>query len=125
VLVTEAEPVYITGAVGSAGGVYLKEKLTLGLALAMVGGARKEAKLSDIRIYRVKPDSTERETIRVDYAAIKKNQQPDVVLQPYDVIEVPEANPFGPSRIIGTLTNALTGGLTSTMTTGLPMRVIY
>ena len=45
-LVTEAEPVYITGAVMSPGGIYLREQLMLSRALAMVGGARKEAKLS-------------------------------------------------------------------------------
>ena len=52
VLVTEAEPVYITGSVASPTGIYLRDKLTLGLALAMVGGVRKEANLSDVRIYR-------------------------------------------------------------------------
>jgi protein involved in polysaccharide export with SLBB domain len=81
----------------------LRDKLTLGLALAMVGGPRKEAKLSDVRIYRQKPGTTEQEMIRVDYAAIKKNQLADVFLKPYDIVEVPEANPFSGSRIGGTL----------------------
>jgi polysaccharide export outer membrane protein len=125
VLVTEAEPVYFMGSVMSPTGIYLRDKLTLGLALAMVGGPRKEARLNDVRIYRVKPDSTDRDTIKVDYAAIKKGLKPDVLLQPYDVVEVPEASPFGPSRIGSTLIGALTGGLTSTLTTGLPNRMIY
>ncbi len=125
VLVTEAEPVYITGSVASPNGIYLKPNLTLGLALAMVGGTRQEAKLSDIRIIRRKPGSIDKEIIKVDYAAIRKNQQPDILLKPYDVIEVPEANPFSPSRILSTLTGAITGGLLSTVTTGLPNRVIY
>ena len=43
VLVTEAEPVYITGAVLSPGGLYLRDQLMLSRALAMVGGPRKEA----------------------------------------------------------------------------------
>jgi len=124
VLVTEAEPVYITGSVNSPTGIYLRDKLTLGLALAMVGGPRKEAKLSDVRIYRQKPGTTEQEIIRVDYAAIKKSQQPDIFLKPYDVIEVPEASPFSGSRISGTLLGVLTGSLT-TLGTGLPNRVIY
>ncbi len=94
ILVTEAEPVYITGSVVSPQGVFMREKLTLGRALAMVGGARKEAKTSDIRIYRQKPGSPEQDTIHVDYAAIKKNQKPDVLLEPYDIIEVPEAGMF-------------------------------
>ena len=41
VLVTEAEPVYITGAVLSPGGIYLRDQLMLSRALAMVGGPGK------------------------------------------------------------------------------------
>jgi polysaccharide biosynthesis/export protein len=81
VLVTEAEPVYFTGAVLSPTGVFLRDKMTLSLAMAMVGGPRKEAKLSDVRIMRLKAGTNERETIKVDYSAIKKNLQPDVLLQ--------------------------------------------
>jgi polysaccharide export outer membrane protein len=116
VLVTEAEPVYITGSVVSPGGVYLREQLMLSRALAMVGGARKEAKLSEVRIFRQIPGSANQEVITVDVGAIKKNQKPDVLLQAYDVIEVPEAGMF------------LSGGLTSAVTSGgtyLPSRVIY
>ena len=94
VLVTEAEPVYITGAVMSPGGLYLRDQLTLSRALAMVGGARKEAKLNEVKIYRQIPGRYKQETIDVDVAAIKKNQKPDFVLQPYDMIEVAEAGMF-------------------------------
>jgi polysaccharide export outer membrane protein len=128
VLVTEAEPVYITGAVNSPGGLYLRDQLMLSRALAMVGGARKEAKLTDVKIYRQIPGSANQEVIQVDVAAIKKNQKPDFLLQPYDVIEVPEAGMFSSSRIGSTLINALTGGLTgaiSTTGTYLPSRIIY
>jgi polysaccharide export outer membrane protein len=128
VLVTEAEPVYITGAVASPGGVYLREDLTLTRALAMVGGARKEAKLNNVKIYRQKPGDKTQDILMVDVAAIKKNQKPDVLLQPYDVIEVGEAGLFSPGRIGPTLLNAVTGGMTNMIsTTGgyLPNRIIY
>ncbi|HJP90982.1 MAG TPA: polysaccharide biosynthesis/export family protein [Pyrinomonadaceae bacterium] len=128
VLVTEAEPVYITGAVLSPGGIYLREQLMLSRALAMVGGARKEAKLNDVRIYRQVPGSANQEVIHVDVAAIKKNQKPDFLLQPYDVIEVTEAGMFSSSRIGSTLMGALTGGVTSAISstgTYLPSRIIY
>ncbi len=128
VLVTEAEPVYITGSVMSPGGVYLREDLMLSRALAMVGGARKEAKLTDVRIFRQVPGSANQQVISVDVAAIKKNQKPDFLLQAYDVIEVPEAGMFSSSRIGQTLVGAITGGLSSAITnTGmyLPNRVIY
>jgi polysaccharide export outer membrane protein len=128
VLVTEAEPVYITGAVMSPSGVFLRDQLMLTRALAMVGGVRKEAKLTEVRIYRQVPGSANQELIKVDVAAIKKNQKPDFLLQAYDVIEVPEAGMFSSSRIGQTLLGAVTGGLTSAISstgTYLPNRVIY
>ena len=128
VLVTEAEPVYITGAVLSPGGIFLREQLMLSRALAMVGGARKEAKLTDVKIYRQVPGSANQEVIHVDVAAIKKNQKPDFVLQPYDVIEVSESGMFSSARIGTTLMGALSGGLTGAVSstgTYLPSRIIY
>jgi len=128
VLVTEAEPIYITGSVVSPSGVYLRDQLTLSRALAMVGGTKGEAKTSEIKIYRQKPGAVEQEVITVDYAAIKKNQKPDVLLMPYDVVEVPEAGVFSSQRIGSTLLGALTGGVTgmiSTTGTYLPSRIIY
>src|SRR5258705_4487611 len=128
IIVTEAEPVYITGSVVSPQGIFLRDQLTLSRALAMVGGARKEAKISDVRIYRQKPGATDQEMIRVDYAAIKKSQRPDFFLQPFDVVEVPEAGIFSPSRIGQTLIGAASGSLGSIFTQGgstIANRVLY
>ena len=128
VLVTEAEPVYITGAVNAPGGIYLRDQLMLSRALAMVGGVRKEAKLNDVRIYRQIPGSANQEVISVDVSAIKKNQKPDFLLQAYDVIEVSESGMFSSQRIGQTLMGALMGGMnTAISSTGtyLPSRVIY
>jgi len=128
VLVTESDPVYITGSVVSPTGIFLRDQLTLSRALAMVGGTRKDAKLSDVRIYRQKPGSSEQEIIRVDFSAIKKNQKPDVLLQAFDVVEVPESGAFSSQRIGSTLLGAVTGGLSNAVTstgTFLPSRVLY
>ena len=128
IIVTEAEPVYITGSVVAPQGIFLRDQLTLSRALAMVGGTRKEAKISDVRIYRQKPGATDQEMIRVDYAAIKKNQKPDFFLQPFDVVEVPEAGIFSPSRIGQTLIGAASGSLGSIFTSGgstIANRVLY
>lgn len=124
VLVTEAEPVYITGAVLSPGGLYLRDQLMLSRALAMVGGPRKEAKLSDVRVYRQVAGSANQEVIHVDVSAIKKNEKPDFLLQPYDVIEVSESGMFSANRIGPTIFSALTGAITNTGTY-LPSRVLY
>jgi len=94
----------------------------------MVGGPRKEAKLSEVRIFRQIPGSANQEVLTVDVGAIKKNQKPDVALQAYDVIEVPEAGMFSSSRIASTLMGALSGGISSAVTnTGmyLPSKIIY
>ena len=128
ILVTEAEPVYITGAVLSPGGIYLRDQLMLSRALAMVGGARKEAKLNDVKIYRQIPGSQNQEVLHVDVAAIRKNEQPDFLLQAYDVIEVTEAGMFSSARIGQTLLGAISGSMTSAISsTGayLPSRIIY
>ena len=124
VLVTEAEPVYITGAVLSPGGLYLRDQVMLSRALAMVGGPRKEAKLSDVRVYRQVAGSANQEVIHVDVSAIKKNEKPDFLLQPYDVIEVSESGMFSANRIGPTIFSALTGAITNTGTY-LPSRVLY
>ncbi len=128
ILVTEAEPVYITGSVIAPQGIFLRDQLTLSRALAMVGGARKEAKISDVRIYRQKPGAQDQQMIRVDYGAIKKNQKPDFFLEPFDIVEVPEAGIFSPSRIGQTLIGAASGSLStmfSSVGQALPTRVIY
>jgi len=128
VMVTGAEPVYITGSVVSPQGIFLRDQLTLSRALAMVGGVRKEAKSSEVRIYRQKPGAQNQEVIKVDYAAIKKNQKPDFFLEAFDIVEVPEAGMFSPSRIGQTLIGAATGSLGNMFSTGgasLANRVIY
>lgn len=128
VLVTEAEPVYITGSVTAPQGIFLRDQLTLSRALAMVGGVKKEAKLNDVRIYRQKPGATDQEMIKVDYAAIKKNQKPDFFLQAFDIVEVPEAGMFSPGRIGQTLIGAVSGSLGTMFSTGgtsIANRVIY
>jgi polysaccharide biosynthesis/export protein len=128
VLVTEAEPVYIYGAVASPNGVYLRDQLTLTRALAMVGGTRSEAKLTEVAIYRTVPGSNQQEKKIYDVAAIRKNKAEDPLLQAYDIIEVPEAGMFSKQRIGPTLLNALTGGFSSAISsTGmyLPNKVIY
>ncbi len=128
VLVTEAEPVYVTGSVYSPQGVFMRDQLTVSRAVAMVGGVKKEARLSDVRIYRQKPGAPDQETIHVDLSAIKKNQKPDVLLQAYDVVEVPEAGLFSSRRIGPTLLGAVSGGIANMFNAvgaALPTRVIY
>ncbi|MGI8656604.1 MAG: polysaccharide biosynthesis/export family protein [Pyrinomonadaceae bacterium] len=123
-----SEPVYITGSVIAPQGIYHRDGLTLGRALAQVGGARKEAKATDVRIYRQKPGSSDQEVIHVDYAAIKKQKQKDVLLQAYDIIEVPEAGIASKQRLTQTLIQGILSIGPQTITglgASLPGRVLY
>ncbi|MBC8031274.1 MAG: polysaccharide biosynthesis/export family protein [Pyrinomonadaceae bacterium] len=128
IIVTEAEPVYMIGSVNAPQGIFLRDQLTLSRAIAMVGGVKKEAKSSDVRIYRQKPGAKDQEIISVDYAAIKKNKKPDFFLQPYDIVEVGEASFFSSGRIGPNLLGLVTGSLGSIVTSGgtnIANKVIY
>jgi len=92
VVVLKAMPVYINGEVQNPQGILLKEGgTTLMDAIAKVGGIKREAKTKDIKIYRQKDGSKDREVISVNYDLIQKNQQKDPLLEPYDIIIVDKA----------------------------------
>lgn len=123
IIVTEAPPVYMTGAINNPTGIYLREKLQLTRAIAMVGGPKRDAKTSQVRVYRLKPDTREQEIITVNLDAIKKQKAPDFMLQPYDVVEVPD-----PSGLKVTLKEfLLKQGPTSVLSgvVNAPLRVLY
>lgn len=120
----EAEPVYINGSVAQPQGVFLREGLTLSTAIAMVGGPRKEAKQSGIIVYRINPKSPYRERLVFDLQAIKKQKLEDPLLQPYDIVEVPEAGPNIPKMILNSVLGIAPGAITS-FGSQLPYRVLY
>ncbi|CAN5323659.1 hypothetical protein BH10ACI2_BH10ACI2_06370 [soil metagenome] len=89
IYVHRALPVYITGEVVNPAGVYLKERgLSLTEAIGLVSGLRAEAKKKEVKISRLKPNSTEREEMTVDLDLIAKKEQKDVMLQPFDIVVV-------------------------------------
>lgn len=115
VLVPEAEPVYINGSVVSPGGVLLRDQLTLSRALGMVGGPRPGANLSKIKIYRQKPGADRPEAEVIDFEAIKQNRRPDVVLKPYDMIEVPESGALSWGNLKDMVLGLMTGSIRNTV----------
>ncbi|MBA2735637.1 MAG: SLBB domain-containing protein, partial [Pyrinomonadaceae bacterium] len=83
VVVQRAAPVYITGEVRQPTGILLKEGgLSLYQAISMLGGPNREAKTKDIKIYRLKVNSKDREIISANYDLIKKGTQKDIMLEP-------------------------------------------
>jgi polysaccharide export outer membrane protein len=128
VIVMEAKPIYITGSVVAPQGLYLQNGLTISRAIAMVGGLKKESKSEDIRIYRQKRGTSEQELIHVNFIAIKKKQQEDVLLQPYDIIDVPQQGAFTAGNIFRALAGTLMGagtGAVSSVGSSFVYKVIY
>jgi polysaccharide export outer membrane protein len=110
VLVQEARPIYVTGAVVQPAGLYLRQNLTLSLAIAQVGGARKGAKTDKVRIIRKKEGALNPDILTYNLDDIKKKKQPDVALMPYDVIDVSDGSPWSlqnlPQTLLGLATQS-------------------
>lgn len=124
VIVPESQPIYITGAVRQPQGLYLKDGMQLKQAFAMVGGLAREAKASEVIIWRRKKGQAEREKMVVNYNEIKKEKIKDVDLQPYDIVEVLDNSGSPGNFIKGLLMGGIGGGVTTAATT-LPLRVLY
>jgi polysaccharide export outer membrane protein len=125
VTVMESKPVYITGSVIAPQAVLLREGLTLSKALAMLGGLTPTAKATDIRIYRSKLGSPEQTVIRADLNAIKKKKQEDVLLEAYDIVEVPKTSDWNPGVLLKGLAKTVMGGAFSAPAQAIQYRVLY
>lgn len=125
IIVQRARPVYMTGEINAPQGILLKEGGTsLMDAIAKVNGVNRQAKTKDIKIYRLKPNSKDREIISVNYDSIKKGEQKDVMLQPYDIVEVGKTKK-SIAQIVLELATGIGTSAAQTLGTGLPMRVLY
>ena len=124
VIVPESQPVYIMGAVRAPQGLYLKDGMQLKQAIAMVGGLAKEAKASEVIVWRRKKGQAEREKMIVNYNDIKKEKIKDIELLPYDIVEVPDNSGSAVSFVKNMLLGGAGGGITSAVSS-LPLRVIY
>jgi len=125
IVVQRAAPVYITGEVMSPQGIYLKDgSLSLTEAIAKIGGVKREAKTKDIKIYRLKANSKDREIISANYDQIKAGKQKDLMLEPYDIVEVDKTKKSIAQIIFETVTGTAKtafGGIGG----ALPQRILY
>jgi polysaccharide export outer membrane protein len=124
IIVQEAQPVYMTGAVRTPMSLYLKEGMQLKQAFAMVGGLVKDAKSDAVIIWRRKKGQSEPEKLVVNFKDIQKEKIKDIQLQPYDIVDVPDNSGSAGAIFRNLILGAGTGSLTSAAT-GLPLRVIY
>lgn len=90
VSVLDADVVYIYGNVIKQGQVEIKEPITLTQAIASAEGLKPATKKDNIRIYRQRPGSMERDEFVYDLSEIEKRTVQDPYLQPNDVVAVSE-----------------------------------
>ena len=84
--VVRATPVYVIGAVNSPRPVFSTGEITLSRAVASAGGLAKDADGGKVTIFRrVGAESKVEET---DLTKIKRGELVDVVLKPFDIIDV-------------------------------------
>jgi protein involved in polysaccharide export with SLBB domain len=86
VIVTESDPIYVTGNVVSPQAIYPKEPVTLMQAIKMAGGVITRPKTDKVVIYRSKGDQVEH--IVVDLNEIRKHRTKDFILHLRDIVDV-------------------------------------
>jgi polysaccharide export outer membrane protein len=90
--VPKAAPVYVTGEVKRTGEFDLPANgLPLTQAIAMANGGTPFAKIKQIKIYRRKLGGSQPEVLVANLVAIKLGQEKDLMLEPYDIVEVGKA----------------------------------
>jgi polysaccharide export outer membrane protein len=93
VVVTEGDPVYVTGSVNTPRELVIRDQLTLARAIAMAGGLQRLAK-NEVHIYRQKEGQAGQDDLKYNYDDIKKGKAPDPQLKPFDIIDVGESGLF-------------------------------
>jgi polysaccharide export outer membrane protein len=91
--VPRAETVYVLGAVKRAGNFVLNERDALSVlqVLSMAGGLERTAAPQKAKILRITPGATRRAEVALDLKMIFSGKTADVVLQPDDILFVPDS----------------------------------
>jgi protein involved in polysaccharide export with SLBB domain len=88
ITVVQASPIYLIGGVNTPREISSREEVSVSRAIDSAGGLSKEAVESDITIYR--RDGKGSKVINVDLKKIHSKQQNDIVLRPFDIVDVGE-----------------------------------
>jgi protein involved in polysaccharide export with SLBB domain len=79
----------VAGAVAAPGSFPFKQGITLREAIMLAGGLTAKATTTRAVIFRENPTTGNREEINVNLAAVLRGKGKDILIQPYDVIVVP------------------------------------
>lgn len=94
--VTEAGVAYIVGSVAQPQAIILKEPVTVTQAIRIAGGFSPGSKTDNIYIHRhPSADKTTWTDIRIDYKRIKSGRAEDILLEPFDVVDVRDKRGHG------------------------------
>ena len=105
IYVHKAAPVYVTGEVIKPGELSIPEGgLPLSQAIAMASGITREAKKKDVRVLRRKDGSSQPEVMAINYDEIRKGNEKDVMLEPFDIVQVGMAKDSFVDILVKTLT---------------------
>jgi protein involved in polysaccharide export with SLBB domain len=86
ITVVEASPIYVIGGVNNPRQISSREEMTVSRAISSAGGLAREAVESEITVYR--REGKEGKSINIDLKKIKSKQQDDLVLKPFDIVDV-------------------------------------
>lgn len=103
-----ADQVYVVGNVIRPASLPLREPLTVTQAIASAGGVGPEAKKEKVRISRQPRAGGAKMEIVVDLNAIARKRAEDVLLEPNDIVEVPTAGINIFKQIVGTIAPTIT-----------------
>lgn len=90
VSVMEADVVFVYGNVNKQGQVIMKEPITLTQALASSEGIKPATNKNQVRVFRQKPGSMERDEFVYDLGDINSRKSQDPYLEPNDIVAVSE-----------------------------------
>ncbi|MDQ3798901.1 MAG: SLBB domain-containing protein, partial [Acidobacteriota bacterium] len=120
VTILEAEPIYIIGGVASPKQISSRSRMTISRAIATAGGLTKDADPTKITIFRRGGSGRESRTIEVNLDAVKAEKAEDVVLQAFDIVDVPQKGRG--KRRFPPVIRAVEGGEKNAL--NLPLRIV-
>jgi polysaccharide export outer membrane protein len=114
VSVPRAGIIYVVGAVNRPGGFLLQndlDRMTMLKMLSLAGGTTNTAKMRNAVILRKNPDTGQRDQVPVDLKKVMNLRSEDVLLQPNDILFVPDSSGLRALHRAGDVALTLTTGV--------------
>lgn len=93
ITVGEAQPIYVIGGVANPKRINSRAEMTVSRAIASAGGVTRFANPKSLTIFR--REGRETKVIQLDFQKIQAKEAEDILLKPYDVLEVGQTGRSG------------------------------